>query len=297
MKKAIIGVLNNPATSLNSHSAGMVEIVSKLFDADILNDRDDWDQYDQLIIYHGPNFKPGSFNVIGGINETILLRAKKLNEFKKSVLSLDGFQLSEFSIKRKLFLYDQVDKYEITQLPDRPNLVIGDSHSLSVWPNENYAISRNDGKTLYGFLKLNKDLSKYENIIFYFGNIDLRFHLSRQEDPIKATQELFTKYCDYCRKYNATITLLLPIENESRKIPQSGQYKGKNFFGSIDLRNLLRDEANKIIIESGVKYIEWPSFFLNKNNNLDFEIMEPKQSVHIKPKYYLRNINDQLTLF
>lgn len=297
MKRAIIGVLNNPATSLNSHSAGMVEIVSKLFNADILNDRDDWDQYDELIIYHGPNFKAGFFNVIGGINETILLRAKKLNEFKKSILSLDGFQLSEFSIKRKLFLYDQVDKYQITQLPERPNLVIGDSHSLSVWPNENYAISRNDGKTLHGFLKLDVDLSAYDHIIMYFGNIDLRFHLARQEDPIEATKKLFKNYINYALKYNITLTTLLPVEDESRKIPQSGQYKGKNFFGSIELRKELRNVANQIIIESGLKYIEWPESYINQDGNLSFDAMEPKQSVHLRPKYYLKNLNKNLTLF
>ena len=297
MKKAIIGVLNNPATSLNSHSAGMVEIVSKLFNADILNDCDDWDQYDELIIYHGPNFKPGSFNVIGGINDAILVRAKKLNEFKKSILSLDGFQLSEFSIKRKLFIYDQVDEFELTKLPERLNLVIGDSHSLSVWPNENYTISRNDGKTLHGFLKLDVDLSAYDHIIMYFGNIDLRFHLARQEDPIEATKKLFKSYVNYALKYNVTLTTLLPVEDESRKIPQSGQYKGKNFFGSIELRKEIRNVANKIIIESGIKYIEWPETYLNEDGNLSFDAMEPKQSVHLRPKFYIRNINNQPKLF
>jgi hypothetical protein len=297
MKRAIIGILNNPATSLNSHSAGMVEIVSKLFNADILNDRDDWDQYDELIIYHGPNFKPGSFNVIGGINDAILVRAKKLNEFKKSILSLDGFQLSEFSIKRKLFLYDEVDNYKTTELPKRSNLVIGDSHSLSVWPNENYTISRNDGKTLYGFLKLDVDLSAYDHIIMYFGNIDLRFHLARQPDPIEATKKLFKNYINYASKYNITLTTLLPVEDESRKIPQSGQYKGKNFFGSIELRKEIRNVANKIIIESGLKYIEWPETYLNEEGNLSFDAMEPKQSVHLRPKFYIRNINNQPKLF
>lgn len=297
MKKAIIGILNNPATSLNSHSAGMVNIVSKLFNADIINENDDWDQYDELIIYHGVNFRPGSFNIIGGINDDVLTRSKKLNDFKGKVLSLDGFQLSDFSVKRKLSLYDQNDKHELVELPTRSNLVIGDSHSLSVWPNENYTISRNDGKTLYGFLKLNMDLSSFKHVILYFGNIDLRFHLARQSNPIEATKDLFKRYCDYASKYNSTLTMLLPVEDESRKIPKSGQYKGQNFFGSIELRKELRNEANKIILESGITYIEWPEFFINKEGNLDFEIMEPKQSVHIRPKFYINRIKEQLKLF
>jgi hypothetical protein len=297
MKTGIIGILNNPATSNNSHSAGMVNIVNKLFYAEVLTEVHDWSKYDRLIIYHGVNFRPNSFNVIGGLTEDIMIRCFKLKNFNGKIYSLDGFQLNDFSIKRKINLYDEFKQIPIINLPDRDNLVIGDSHSLSVWPNDTYTISRNDGKTLYGFLKDNKDLSMYNKIIFYFGNIDLRFHLARQIDPIVSTKDLFNRYIDYCSKYDSTITMLLPIEDESRKIPKSGQYKGKNYFGSIELRKELRLIANRIILESGLKYLEWPSTFIDDKGNLSFEIMEPKQSVHIKPKYYMNEIKKQLTLF
>lgn len=297
MKTGLIGVLNNPATSKNSHSAGMVHIVSKLFNADILTEKDNWNEYQRLIIYHGVNFKPGSFNIIGGINEEVLKRAEKLVNYKGIVESLDGFQLSEFSIKRKLGYYDNIENFNITFLPERDNLVIGDSHSISVWPDETYTISRNDGKTLHGFLKQNNDFSKYKKIIFYFGNIDIRFHLARQSNPFEATKDLFKRYCDFASKYDSTITQLLPIEDESRKIPKSGQYKGRNFFGSIELRKELRLEANKIILESGIPNLEWPITFLDLKGNLSFDVMEPKQSVHLRPEFYLKNIRKQLTLF
>lgn len=297
MKTGIIGILNNPATSLNSHSAGMVHIISELFNADVLTEKDDWLVYNELIIYHGVNFRPGSFNIIGGINQDVLSRVKKLTEYKGKVYSLDGFQLKDFSIKRKLNLYDEYPPFDVINIPERDNLVIGDSHSISVWPNNEYTISRNDGKTLHGFLKINQDLSMYKHIIFYFGNIDLRFHLARQNNPVKATKELFLKYCEYASRYNSTITHLLPIEDESRKIPKSGQYKGQNFFGSIELRKELRFVANKIMLESKIPILEWPNEFLDSKGNLSFDIMEPKQSVHIKPKFYLRNIPKQLNLF
>jgi len=297
MKTGIIAILNNPATSENSHSAGMVNIVKESFDADVLTDNDDWDEYDRLIVYHGVNFTAGKFNIIGGINEKVLIRAKKLNDFKKIKLTLDGFQLNNFSRVRKLNLYNDVNNLESIEFPKKQNLVIGDSHSLSVWPDSTYEISRNDGKTLHGFLKLDLDLSKYDHVIMYFGNIDLRFHLARQENPLKATKELFNKYIEYASKYNVTLTMLLPIEDESRKIPKSGQYKGKNFYGSMELRKELRLAANKIILESGLPYLEWPTTFLDLNGNLSFEVMEPKQSVHIRPKFYMKNINNQLKLF
>ena len=87
------------------------------------------------------------------------------------------------------------------------------------------------------------------------------------------------------------------IENESRKIPKSGQYKGQNFFGSIELRKELRLEANKIMLESGIPFLEWPNTFLNSEGSLSFDIMEPKQSVHIRPMFYMNAMRKQLTLF
>jgi len=301
----IIGVLNNPATSINSHSAGMVNIVSKLFDADILTENDDWEKYDQLIIYHGTNFKPGSFNVIGGINELTLIRSKKLLQNINKTVSLDGFQLNEFSKKRKLLTYDTVQDIQTIDLPKKQNLVIGDSHSISVWMGETYSINRNDGKTLYGFLKNPPDLNEYKHIVFYFGNIDIRFHLARQSDPISATKTLINNYLEYASKYNSTITTLLPIEDIFRKIPNTGLYKGKPYFGSWELRNELKNIANDLIINSGLDYITWPKSFCDDNGKLSFDIMEPKQSVHIRPKYYflnycneenLMNNNNQLSL-
>jgi hypothetical protein len=297
MKTGIIGVLNNPATSLNSHSSGMVNIVKELFEADVLTENDNWSEYDRLIIYHGVNFRPGSFNVIGGLNEDNFLRAKKLSEFKGEIKSLDGFQLNSFSIKRKLNLYDDFVDFETIELPEKKSLVIGDSHSISVWKNKEYGISRNDGKTLFGFLKQDMDLSKYEKTTLYFGNIDVRFHLARQEDPIKATIELFTRYCEYAKKYNSTIVELLPIEDESRKIPKSGQYKKQNFCGSIELRKEIRNTANEVMAKSGLSMLTWPDWFVDNLGNLKFDVMEPKQSVHIRPKFYMMRHVKQLNLF
>jgi hypothetical protein len=297
MKTGIVGIINNPATSMNSHSAGMVNIVKQLFDATILNESDDWDVYDRLIIYHGVNFRKDSFNIIGGINDSVIKRCEKLSNYKGDMKTLDEFQLNSFSQKRKLLSWDNFKDIETISLPEKRKIVIGDSHSISVWPNIEYAISRNDGKTLYGFLKQDRDLSQFDHVIMYFGNIDLRFHLCRQDNPKSATIELFNRYCDYASKYNSTITMLLPVEEEDRKIPKSGQYKGNNFFGSLELRKELRMEANLIIAKSGIDYIDWPSTLLNENGNLSFDVMEPRQSVHLRPSYYMNELKKQLTLF
>lgn len=296
MKTGILGVMNTPATSENSHSAGMVNIVCKLFNAQVVTQDLDLSMFDVLIIYHGPNFREGSFNVIGGITQSILDMAEKLSKYKGEVFTLDGFQLRDFSIKRKLGTYDNHQLFDKIDLPERENLVIGDSHSISVWPNDSYTIKRLDGKTLHGFLKLNYDLSKYQNTILYFGNIDIRFHLCRQSDPLIATSDLFVRYVKYAKRFNSTLVQLLPIEDESRKIPQSGYYKGKPFFGTIEERKQLRNVANEIIGNSGLKVLEWPDFFTDEKGNLKFEVMEPKQSVHLRPKFYMENIKRQLTI-
>ena len=292
-KIGVIGILNNPAKSLNSHSSGMVNIVCCLFNnATILNENDDWDEYDQLIIYHGVNFKKGSFNVIGGIGDEVIKRADKLQNFKNKVFTLDGFQLNDFSIKRKLFKYDDHQDFKEIQLPKKDKLLIGDSHSISVWPDDQYSIERLDGKTLYGFLK-NPIIADY----YYFGNIDVRFHLPKQANPVEATKELVKNYINHAKINNAKVSCLLPIESESRKIPSTGLYQKNPFYGSQELRTELVKVFNTELLSSGLKVNVWPDEWYT---NLDFyekEVMEPKQSVHIRPRYYAKNLLKQLILF
>ena len=155
-KTGIIGILNNPACSYNSHSYGWNMYIERMFDGRIINEKDDWDEYDELIICHGPNFSEGSFNVIGGIQPSHVERITKLNNFKGKIKSVDKFDVNEFISKRKI--NDVKFEGEIEHLPLKTynNLTIGDSHSLSI-QKRGWEISRNDGKTLFGFLR-NPDL-------------------------------------------------------------------------------------------------------------------------------------------
>ena len=285
MKTGLIGILNNPATSLNSHSAGMVRIVKDYFDADVLTERDDWDDYERLVIYHGPNFKPGSFNMIGGLSEEALLRAKKLANFNGSFFTFDGFQLRDFSIKRKLKLYDRFETIPSIKEPYRDSIVLGDSHSLSVW-KPSLGIKRMDGKTLWGFLKsplypLNLSVST-----LYFGNIDIRFHLCRQPDPIKATLDLVNRYIQYAKSITAKVVCLLPVESENRKLPGTGLYKGQPFYGSRKDRSDLVSLFNDRLRLSDLELHVWPQKWYEDIDYYQNEVMEPKQSVHIRPKHY-----------
>lgn len=296
MKIGIIGVMNNPSISLNSHSAGWNELIRKSVNenAKILTDKDDWLNYDLLIINHGPNFKEGSFNIIGGINDDVIKRINKLIQCKDNgikIVQIDGFQMKDFLIKRKLnFKWDSIiDEYKIEK---KEKLLIGDSHSISVWPGDNYNIIRMDGKTLFGFLK-NPIKADY----LYFGNIDVRFHLCRQNNPELATRELVKRYIEFAKSCNAKVSCLLPIELESRKLPNSGLYKGKPYYGSRLERKNLVSIFNHELLCSGLKVNTWPDNWYYDIEFYEKEVMEPKQSVHIRPKYYANNLKNQLNLF
>ena len=199
MKKGMIGILNNPASAETSHSAGAVYVMKELMECEILNERDNWNDYHELIIFHGANFRPGSYNVIGGLNDKVFQRIKKLQDYDGKVYSLDGFDMQDFILKRKLKDITYHKTIPPITTPMKKNLAIGDSHVLSVWPNRDYEINRTDGKTIFGYLKNPPDLNRYEKLIFYFGNIDLRFHLMRQSDPTQATRDLFNRYVEYLK--------------------------------------------------------------------------------------------------
>ena len=167
--------------------------------------------------------------------------------------------------------------------------VIGDSHALSVW-RPTYGLNFTPGRTLHGFLKRNtpEEINeKYDEVVLYFGNIDARFHLMRQENPAAATGDLFRKYIEFAKQLkNVTLVNLIPIEHESRKIPGTGLYKKQPFFGTREERQRLRDTANRIMNNSGLKTIQWPEEWVDEDGTKMLDILEMKQSVHLKPKHY-----------
>lgn len=291
MKTGFIGILNNPATSLNSHSAGWNHLVRMLIDpsADFLDETDDWSSYDRLIINHGLNFRPGVFNIIGGIGESVHARISRLGDALESseILQFDGFQMCDFIKKRLSEEYEFNGEIPSIHLPERSKVVLGDSHSISVWPGPDHSIERRDGQTLWGFLKNPKHAD-----FFYLGNIDVRFHLCRQPDPVAAMEDLAARYIEHAKSCAARVSCLLPVESESRKIPGTGLYKGKPFYGSREDRAFLVESFNAILMESGLSVHTWPSEWYENIEQYEREIMEPRQSVHIRPKHYANPIRD-----
>lgn len=300
MKAALVSIMSNVGSTLSSQGGGYGLICTKMVKdlnpqdtIDVNPKPETWGEYDKLYVCEGVNFTDGSFNVPGGPQPIHTQKMEAISKFEGQFEFVNKtFDFRKFNQRIKI----DSDNWPIGSAIDyfskpNPYIVIGDSHSLSVW-QPGYALSFNPGKTLFGWLKHANAQAINQlrpgGVTLYFGNIDLRFHLGRMADPYKATEELFTKYVNFARELNnPTLVQLLPVEHESRKIPGTGLYKGQPFYGSRQLRMELRDIANDIIAQSGLNFISWSKDWVDSDGTAMLEILESKQSVHIKPKYYM----------
>lgn len=302
MKSAVVGMLNNIGSSTSHHGGGYYHVMTNILKESLGNDLvfnpepPTFNEYDTIYILEGVNYQENIFNFIGGPQPEHKERLEAMANYKGQIVAVNvPIDLNVFN---KRFGVDHVfseipttnfaKEYGLTT----KKLVRGDSHSLSVW-KPGFGLNRTDGKTLFGFLKEADSLieewnQNYDETITYFGNIDLRFHLMRQSDPKQATRDLFNRYVEFSSKLNNnTIVGLLPIEHESRKLPGTGLYLKQAYFGTRQERMELREIAHEVIKSSGQNYYMWPDEWVDETGMKMFEYMEPKQSVHLKPKYYM----------
>ena len=302
MKAAVIGMLNNVGNSTSHHGGGYYHVMLNILRSyhpeglTVNPEPSTWNEYERLYILEGVNYQENVFNFIGGPQPEHREKLEAMAKYKGLPIAVNT--LIDMNVFNKRFSVDHqfpaINTIPYARLygEDTRKLVRGDSHSLSVW-KPGFGLDRTDGKTLYGFLKDADSLvdlwnEKYDEVILYFGNIDLRFHLMRQENPRAATGDLFRRYIEFAKKLNnATLVNLLPIEHESRKLPGTGLYLKQPYFGTRQERMDLRDAANRIINNSGLKTIQWPDEWIDEDGMKMFEYMEPKQSVHLRPRYYM----------
>ena len=255
-----------------------------------------WGTYDLLYICEGVNFVEGTFNVPGGPQPLHTEKMKAIAEFKGELrYSNSIFDFNKFNQRLKVEgtfpetnTISWYNTFLAHGLVSRKG-VVGDSHALSVW-KPGHSLDFTAGRTLHGFLKretVEEINSRFDEVILYFGNIDLRFHLMRQENPQQATADLFNRYVEFAKQLKkATLVELLPVEHESRKIPGTGLYKKQPFFGTREERMQVREIANEIINNSGLEVIQWPSEWIDADGTKMLDILEMKQSVHLRPKHY-----------
>ena len=303
MKAAVVGMLNNVGSSQSHHGGGYYHVMTNILktehtlgDLDINPDPSTWNEYKRLYILEGVNYQENVFNFIGGPQPEHRAKLEAMANYKGLCIAvnvpidLNVFN-KRFGIDHEFPTINTIDFAKLHGNTTR-KLVRGDSHSLSVW-RPGFGLDRTDGKTLHGFLKDADSLveewnSKYDEVVLYLGNIDLRFHLMRQENPKAAVGDLFRRYIEFAKKLNnTTLVNLLPVEHESRKLPGTGLYLKQPYFGTRQERADLRDTANRIMNNSGLKTLQWSDEWIDEDGMKMFEYMEPKQSVHLKPKYYM----------
>lgn len=293
-KTGIVGIFSNPARRLSSHNAGYTLVLQSIFKADVLTEKDDWNQYDELIISEGVNYRENIFNIFGGIQDKFFIKLDKLNNFLGQTFCVNiPIDYNVVINKRKELKGLHCNKIPTLIKIDRINdkLILGDSHCLSVY-KPGYSISRHDGKTLNGFLNIG--LKNYihqdvNDLIFYAGNIDIRFHIHRfyNENTIKDITNKLFEQLNELNIDNITLVDLLPIEDESRELPGTGLYKGKKFYGSKEQRTQYVKEFNRLLKIGCEKYgynlIQWD---FDYEKGLSFDDMESRRSVHLRPTSY-----------
>lgn len=283
----------------------------------------DLDQFSLIYVYHGNDWG-GTLNLFGGpagiSNKAGLVNLFKFPSFRVASI---GIPMPDYpALLRKRLKAGEKFGNELDELPlniegaeygqtpvtfeGADNLVVGDSHAITMY-RPGWEVLSVPFKTLHGSLtgeggfrqliidRLGRHSGNFKELEFYFGNIDIRHHLMRQPNPEQATIDLATRYFEEVEGRFPSATSLaiyepLPIENESRKLPKTGYYKGAPFFGTWEerngIRNLFADSIEQLCKNSPVKFIRWTDGLKNAEGELDFKFMEKPRSVHLARAAY-----------
>ena len=280
---------------------------------------EDHNQYDAMYVYHGNDWA-GGLNLFGGMTAfPYAFNTRNFSQFKGKVYSIgidfppyhemiqdrldkgkgkaiqqEWLDVDLVNLKR---MHEEAETIDLISSSDK--LVIGDSHAISLY-RPGWLVNSVPFKTLNGALNRGLDqfvadikpIEEINNLDIYFGNIDIRHHLCRLEgDSIELTTELAKRYLDHAESLsvdNVSLYELLPIEDESRKVPKSGHYKGQAFWGSREERNECR-LAFKEYLESNCdkcQIVSWVNKLQNGEGQLDFKCMEKPRSIHLSREYY-----------
>lgn len=188
-------------------------------------------------------------------------------------------------------------------------LVLGDSHAHSVYVPKSIVL-RKDGRTLRGITKkgikkeiidFGYDYAQLDELVCYWGNIDVRHHLCRESNPKQATLDLLALYGDELKKHDKKIEVvtLLPIEDESRKLPSTGFHLGTAFFGSRAQRQeivkIFNDGLREMAVKNGWSVFSWPESWYSMDGVQYMEtMMERPRSVHLGRRFYRWDLVDDV---
>ena len=318
LKIGIAALVGKLSPKLSSHKSGWAfHLANQLTHAgytnvEVITDTEtEWSDFDVMLLEHGMEFK-GNFNIFGGANDDLYYQITRMFAQGIKLYSLHHDMpcvgtLIEKRLKTgsELFktLESRIDEAKkiCSQIPrvDRIEktfcLCFGDSHSFSQY-TPGFQTDRHDGLTLFGTLRrgIRTYVPSYiQSLRVYLGNIDIRHHLMRQDNPSKSLKTMMEEYEQQLIDLeidNIDVVQALPIENESRPLPKTGFYKDTPFFGTWAERTALVKEFNQLVEamcnRNGWKTWKHSDVFLNSFGELTFDVMEKPKSVHIAREFY-----------
>jgi len=307
----------------------------KVLDDDVPRHSKDWREFDTIFIYHGMDFHEArqgyvqALNVFDGMVEHaakfyerlawpqhdhikyISLDFKmpdygQLCKVKKGTQSPYWANVDWDAVSYRCQNVTTITEPALYYAPGKVrHLTIGDSHAHSVYKARSMVLRR-DGRTLAGILKksiakeiadYDFDLKEIDSLTCYWGNIDIRHHIYREADPIVYTKDLLKRYEVELRALDRPIELVtpLPIEDETRRIPTTGHYKGTPFTGTREQRQelteIFKDAFHEMVARnSGWSLYSWPEAWYKMDGVEFFQYMEKPRSVHLARKYYRWNL-------
>ena len=311
IQAAIVGVSRIPKKP-NSHGYGWARTWSENLNVPI--DHKFEQPYDVAYVEHGVNFG-GSLNLFGGFTEDLKARCDNLMN-SNFLYSLDR-EMPDYGAmlaKRK----DVTDKDWCERLSNKLKkakikksthlnkewLTIGDSHTAA-YSKPDTAVIKTDGLTLNG--QVNDDFeyvrshidemgTRVRGVTMSFGNIDIRHHICRLNVDFKPLLKAWKEFGDSLDmevEYNAP----WPIEFEGRKLPKTGYYKDKPFWGSYkERKNLVSEwisEMNSLDMNIVMPPADW---YKIHPETYAKEYMESTSSVHLSPTKYRRRNWDMNSL-
>lgn len=304
--KVITGTFNKIPRKKNSHGYGWARTWSENLGVDINHDAD---IVEVLYLDHGVNFG-GSLNLFSGFDDKLEQRINNFLE-AKVLYSLDidmpdyGAMLKcRKDVKDKDWCDTVTEKCKTaitlrsTDMLDMRHLTIGDSHTAAYAPFQSMVI-KTDGLTLNGQIQTNfeyvrKHLEQCENlerVTLSFGNIDIRHHVCRLNANIEEMLIKFHMFGKELEHHGLIVEYSTPwpIEHEERKLPKTGYYKGKPFWGSREERIQALNEWIRIMDELKMQRVKYPEEWLLLNGErFAKEKMESVSSVHLSPEMYRR---------
>ena len=318
------GLERNIPARKHSHNAAWVWLYKNMLhsagwtDVTILGNHDTYEDYDAMIFYPGIAYA-GAINFFFGVDDNVVRRFARIQNFEGPTFILNHeMPLIGTTIRGRLHNKStsaKVGQLKLDKLDEicrntpgfdyvekSTKLCFGDSHCFSAYL-PGYSVCRNDGTTLFSMLRdgIKKTIeeksgistSSLNHLTFYAGNIDIRHHLMRQENPYEKVHAMGIELGHQLKSLkipNVEIVHALPIENISRKLPKTGYYKKTPYHGSWEERtklvNTFNTAVDKICIENKWQIFDWPQTFLNDVGELDFEYMERPKSVHLSPMSY-----------